>query len=181
MQQKLENWAYSLFKKETTHRVESTRLQTWDYRNAGYYFITILTKDRKHYFGDVVDGKLILNNLGKIVIEEWLKTPIIRNNIELDEYVLMPNHFHGIIVNRFQEYLDSNEEIASTLQSNSLGAIIGQFKSIATKKIRKAGLIKFSWQPGFYEHIIRNEKALENIRKYIRLNPIKWEIDEYYR
>ena len=163
------------------YRIESTRIQTWDYRNAGYYFVTILAKDRKHYFGDVVDGKLIINSFAEIVIEEWLTTSIIRNNIELDEYVLMPNHFHAIIINRFQEYLDSNVEIASTLQSNSLGAIIGQFKSIATKKIRKAGLAEFSWQPGFYEHIIRNEQALENIRKYIRLNPIKWEIDEYYK
>jgi len=161
------------------YRIESTRLRTWDYRNAGYYFVTILTKDREHHFGDVVDGKLILNNFAEIVIEEWLKTAIIRNNIELDEYVLMPNHFHGIIINRFQEYLDSNVEIASTLQSNSLGAIIGQFKSISTKKIRKAGLLKFSWQPRLYEHIIRNEQSLTNIRKYIQQNPLKWEIDEY--
>lgn len=161
------------------YRIESTRLQTWDYRNAGYYFVTILTKDREHHFGDVVVGKLILNNFAEIVIAEWLKTAIIRNNIELDEYVLMPNHFHGIIINRFQEYLDSNVEIASTLQSNSLGAIIGQFKSISTKKIRKAGLLKFSWQPRFYEHIIRNEQSLTNIRKYIQQNPLKWEIDEY--
>ena len=161
------------------YRIESTRLRTWDYRNAGYFFVTILTKDREHHFGDVVDGKLILNNFAEIVIEEWLKTAIIRNNIELDEYVLMPNHFHGIIINRFQEYLDSNVEIASTLQSNSLGAIIGQFKSISTKKIRKAGLLKFSWQPRFYEHIIRNEQSLTNIRKYIQQNPLKWEIDEY--
>lgn len=163
------------------YRIESTRLQSWDYRNAGYYFITILAKDRKYYFGNVIDEKLILNSFVEIVIEEWLNTAILRNNIELDEYVLMPNHFHGIIVNRFQEYLDSNKEISSKLQSNSLGAIIGQFKSISTKKIRKAGLIEFSWQQGFYEHIIRNEKGLENIRKYIRLNPIKWELDEYHK
>lgn len=163
------------------YRIESTRLQTWDYRNAGYYFITILTKNRKRYFGEVLDEKLVLNSFANIVIEEWLKTPTIRSNIELDEWILMPNHFHGIIINRFQEYPDSNVEITSTLQSNSLGAIIGQFKSIATKKIRRSGLAKFSWQPGFYEHIIRNEQALENIRKYIRLNPIKWEIDEYYK
>lgn len=161
------------------YRIESTRLPTWDYRNAGYYFITILTKKRKNCFGDVVNGKVVLNSFAKIVIEEWLNTAILRDNIELDEYVLMPNHFHGIIMNRFQEYLDSNVKITRTLQSNSLGAIIGQFKSISTKKIRKAGLSEFSWQPGFYEHIIRNDIALENIRKYIRLNPLKWALDEY--
>jgi len=163
------------------YRIESTRLQTWDYRNAGYYFITILTKDRKHYFGEVLDEKLVHNSFANIVIEEWLKTPTIRSNIELDEWILMPNHFHGIIVNRFQEYFNGNYENSSILKSNSLGAIIGQFKSISTKKIRKSGLIEFSWQPGFYEHIIRNELALENIRKYISLNPLKWEIDEYYK
>ncbi len=161
------------------YRIESTRLPTWDYRNAGYYFIIVLTKDRKNYFGDVVDGKVIHNNIAKIVIQEWLNSALVKNNIEIDEWVLMPNHFHGIIIKKDQENLDSNNDNQSKLNSNSLGSIIGQFKSISTKRIRKAGIIGFSWQLGFYDHIIRNEQALTNIRKYIQLNPLKWEIDEY--
>ncbi|HCY78045.1 MAG TPA: transposase [Ignavibacteriales bacterium] len=161
------------------YRIESTRLPTWDYRNAEYYFITILTKNRKHYFGKVVDGKLIHSKINNIVIEEWMNTALLRSNIELDEWVLMPNHFHGIMIKNSQENLNTNDDNKSILKSNSLGSIIGQFKSISTKRIRKSGLVEFSWQPGFYEHIIRNEQALENIRKYIRLNPLKWAIDEY--
>ena len=161
------------------YRIESTRLQTWDYRNAGYYFVTILTKDRKHYFGNVVDGKLIHSNIANIVIEEWLNTALLRSNVELDEWVLMPNHLHSIMINKSQENLDSNDDNQSILRSNSLGSIIGQFKSVSTKRIRKEGLIEFSWQPRFYEHIIRDEQSLMNIRKYIQLNPLKWEIDEY--
>jgi len=168
-----------LAKYKDKYRIESTRLPTWDYRNAGYYFITILTKNRKHYFGKVVDGKLIHSKIANIVIEEWLNTALLRSNVEIDEWVLMPNHFHGILIKYEQENLNTNEDNKSILKSNSLGSIIGQFKSISTKRIRKAGLVEFSWQPGFYEHIIRNEQALENIRKYIRLNPLKWDIDEY--
>lgn len=161
------------------YRIESTRLKTWDYRNSGYYFLTILTKDRKHYFGKVIDGKLINNSFGEIVIDEWLQTKLIRNNVELDEWILMPNHFHGILIINCQENLSSNKDNLTGLKSKSLGAIIGQFKSITTKRIRKVGLNEFSWQPRFYEHIIRNDTALMNIRKYIQLNPLKWEIDEY--
>lgn len=168
-----------MVKYKDKYRIESTRLPTWDYRNAGYYFITILTKNRKHYFGKVVDGKLIHSKIANIVIEEWLNTALLRSNVELDEWVLMPNHFHGIMIKNSQENLNSNDDNKSILKSNSLGSIIGQFKSISTKRIRKSGLIEFSWQPGFYEHIIRNEQALENIRKYISLNPLKWDIDEY--
>jgi len=168
-----------LAKYKDKYRIESTRIPTWDYRNAGYYFITILTKNRKHYFGKVADGKLIHSKIANIVIEEWLNTALLRSNVELDEWVLMPNHFHGIIIKNSQEKLNTNHDNKSILKSNSLGSIIGQFKSISTKRIRKSGLVEFSWQPGFYEHIIRNEQALENIRKYIRLNPFKWDIDEY--
>jgi REP element-mobilizing transposase RayT len=108
-----------------------------------------------------------------------LKTALLRSNVELDEWVLMPNHFHSIMISKSQENLDSNDDNQSILRSNSLGSIIGQFKSVTTKRIRKEGLIEFSWQPRFYEHIIRDEQALTNIRKYIQLNPLKWEIDEY--
>ena len=92
----------------------------------------------------------------------------------------MPNHLHGILIIEYDKALSDIDENKFRIQSNSLGSIIGQFKSVVTKRIRNAGEDSFSWHPRFYEHIIRSEKALYNIRKYIQLNPLKWELDEYY-
>jgi REP element-mobilizing transposase RayT len=97
----------------------------------------------------------------------------------------MPNHIHGIIIIEYDD-VGATRRVALTknkpsLQSGTLGAIIGQFKSKVTKKIREAGKMQFKWQRNYYEHIIRNERDLYRIRKYIELNPLKWELDEYYR
>jgi REP element-mobilizing transposase RayT len=147
---------------------------------------------------------MVLNKYGKIVEEEWLMTKEIRMNVELDYYVVMPNHFHGIIN---KEQTTDNKNITNvgatrrvaqipveraiqriaptkeklTLQSGSLGAIIGQFKSKVTKRIIIEGNREFKWQRNYYEHIIRNDTDLYNIRRYIELNPLKWELDEYYK
>ncbi len=80
------------------YRVESTRLRGWDYSSAGLYFVTICTCGRECFFGDVVDGEMRLTHICEIVVDEWQKTPAIRTNIELDEWIVMPNHLHGIIV-----------------------------------------------------------------------------------
>ncbi len=163
------------------YRIETTRLKHWDYRNGAYYYITILAKDRINYFGVVKDGEVKLNAYGKIVADEWLKTKEIRKNVDLDEWIIMPNHLHGIlIIDSDKFYADVNDN-SFKLLPNSLGSIIGQFKSIVTKRIREIGNVEFSWHPRFYEHIIRSENALFNIRKYIQLNPLKWELDEYYQ
>jgi REP-associated tyrosine transposase len=159
------------------YRVESTRLKTWDYRNGGYYYITILTKNRIHYFGKVKNDLMVLNKAGKIAKEELIKTQEIRNNVEIDEFIIMPNHLHFIlIISR-----EKKKITPTTLQPNSLGSIVGQYKSAVSRRLHLIGYANFGWHPRFYEHIIRNEKALYNIRKYIRLNPFKWELDEYYR
>ena len=161
------------------YRVESTRLQTWDYRNCGYYYITILTKNRTHYFGKVVNDSVILSKAGQVTEEELIKTGTIRDNVQIDEFIIMPNHIHFILVIN-----KKNKPVATsgkTIQSNSLGSIIGQYKSAASKRLHLMNYVDFGWHPRFYEHIVRNEKSLSNIRKYIRLNPLKWELDEYYR
>ena len=80
------------------YRVESARLPGWDYASAGWYFVTLCTRDHVCFLGDVVDGRIQLSSLGEIVAEEWQKTPQIRPNVELDEWIVMPNHVHGIIV-----------------------------------------------------------------------------------
>lgn len=93
-------------KYQNKYRIPSARLQHWDYRWAGAYFITICTKDRLHYFGEIENGKMILNEIGKMVQNEWRETPKIRPdmNLDLGEFVVMPNHFHGILIIGENEY-----------------------------------------------------------------------------
>jgi len=133
---------------------------------------------------------MILKDVGKIVDEEWNKTKEIRKKVDLDYYVIMPNHFHGIIIiNNVEtsrwDVLKGKETghrpVSTQLQPNSLGSIIGQFKSVCTKQIHLSGNATFKWQSRFYDHIIRNENDLRRIRTYIQNNPLKWEIDKYYR
>ena len=177
-----------LFK--TKYRIESNRLNDWDYSTPCWYFVTICTKNFKCWFGEIINGDVILNDNGKIVKEEWLKTKEIRLNVDLDYYVIMPNHFHGILiikdvetsrrdVSKLKE--TGQRPVSTKLQPNSLGSIIGQFKSICTKRINGIGKKSFVWQPRFYDHIIRNESDLRRIRTYIQNNPLKWELDEYYQ
>ncbi len=178
------------------HYRKSIRLKEYDYTSPNWYYVTICTNDRVCCFGGVKNGKMILNGYGKIVEEEWLKTKEIRKNIDLDYYVVMPNHFHGIIIiessivgairriafeqERAIQRIALSTEDKTTLQAGSLGAIMGQFKSKVTKRIMHEGMPNYKWQRNYYEHIIRNEKDLFFIRKYIELNPLKWELDEYY-
>ncbi|MEP0861422.1 MAG: transposase [Ignavibacterium sp.] len=161
------------------YRIESSRLQSWDYRNGGYYYITIVTKGHRNYFGEVKDGIITLNEYGKIVESEWMNCKTLRNYVELDEWIIMPNHLHGILIID-KDKVFNEEEIKSRLLKDSLGSIIGQYKSKCTKTIRSLGETEFQWQERFYDHIIRNEQSLNKIRNYIRLNPMKWELDQYY-
>jgi len=130
--------------------------------------------------GEIIDGAVVLSSAGKIVEEEWQQTVTIRPHVDLDEFVVMPNHLHGILVINEGQKKTSHRDVStkSRLQSQSLGAIIGQFKSVCTKRIRGAGFSRFGWQPRFYEHVIRDERSLENIRQYIVDNPTKWELDD---
>lgn len=186
------------------YRIPSNRHKNWDYRNNGYYFITICTQNRKHFFGKIVDGKMELNKIGEIVHTQWYASEKIRQNIFLDEFVIMPNHIHGIVVidnngdNNGRDVLQnvSTRNVPTTQNiytntttnprnkfmseispsSNSLPMMIRQFKSAVT---RHAGQIipQFGWQFNYYDHIVRNQKSLERIRKYIVNNPSMWQRD----
>jgi putative transposase len=165
------------------YRIESTRLSGWDYAGAGWYFVTLCTRNHTCFFGDVVDGVMHLSPIGEIVAEEWQKTPLIRPNVRLDEWVIMPNHLHGIII--IEPVETSRRDVSTTttpsrLKAGSLGAIIGQVKSICTKRIWAIGYTDFAWQTRFYDHIIRNESSLKRIREYIVNNPAEWKEDRYY-
>lgn len=140
----------------------------------------------KKFFGEIINGNVILSDEGKIVNEEWLNTAVLRKNVILDEYVVMPNHFHGIIALekiRDNSNCETTRRVVSTktvtITPNSLGSIIGQFKSICTKRIWEFNT-QFKWQGRFHDRIIRSETELNNIREYIRYNPIKWNDDEFY-
>ena len=143
-------------------RVETARLKDWDYSTSGWYYITVCTKDKTNWFGEIKSGKMILNNLGKIVEDTW--------NV-------MPNHIHGIII---INSVETGHAPSVQPAKHTLGNVIGSFKSAVSKVIRNIENKNFQWQPRFYDHIIRNENDLRRIRKYIELNPLRWELDEYY-
>lgn len=168
------------------YRIASARLKEYDYSTPNWYFVTINTKNHQEYFGEVKNGKMCLNDLGKIVEEEWVKTAEIRKNIDLDYHVVMPNHFHGIIIitekveTRRGVSLHEDEDRQNKFSdpiAGSLSVIINQFKGAVTKRAKIGGLKHFSWQPRFYDRIIRKERELNAIRNYIDQNPLRLELD----
>jgi REP element-mobilizing transposase RayT len=167
------------------HHRRSIRLKDYDYSECGAYFITICTHRRECLFGEIVNGEMRLNEFGEIVWEEWDNNAKVRKNLERDEYIVMPNHVHGILLILDENDVGATRRVAPTKRPNgpasgSIGAIIGQFKSIVTKQINSMrgtrGLNV--WQRNYHEHVIRDEDELLEIREYIANNPIKWEDDE---
>jgi REP element-mobilizing transposase RayT len=145
------------------------RLKEYDYSSGGYYFVTVCTLGKEHYFGKVENEKMIKNNFGVIVESQWLWLHQNYQYVKLDYFVVMPNHFHGIII------IDSSLKTSET-KTKSLSELIGAFKTTSSKLIHQEKLADFYWQKSFYDRIIRNENELFKIRQYITNNPIKWEI-----
>jgi REP element-mobilizing transposase RayT len=164
------------------HDRRSTRLHGYDYNQPGSYFVTVCTYEKQHVFGSIVNDEMYLNDAGQIVNNTWNTIPQRFPNIELDEYIIMPNHLHGIITNNGAtsnaKYKSSNNPLSSHL--SLLGQIIRTFKSASTSQIRKTVRPDFSWQHNYYEHIIRQEKDLDHIRQYIATNPAGWAQDTQY-
>lgn len=166
----------------------SIRLKGYDYSQPGAYFITICTHERISLFGETKNGFMELNELGEVIRTEWLKTATIRPNFTLDEWIIMPNHLHGIIViNNGRGTLPrapGTQQRAPTERfgkpvSNSIPTIIRSFKSSSTKRINEERNLPFApvWQRNYYEHVIRNENSLCRIREYIINNPSRWQYD----
>ncbi len=157
------------------------RLEDYDYSQEGAYFVTICTNNRKCLLGQISEGKMLLNNLGKIARDKWNETPQIRSNVMLDEYVIMPNHLHGIVVISQKQGVSQYAPTGKFRSpSQSIGAIIRGYKSAVTKQInqiRKASGLPV-WQRNYWERVIRNEKNLSKAREYIQNNPLKWELDK---
>lgn len=172
------------------YRVESARLAGYDYTSPGYYFLTICTHCMQHQFGAVRDGQMLLNDVGKIAADCWRAIPDHFENIVLDEFVVMPNHVHGIlrivhdvemgkitesgvfVETQHAASLRNNQK--RDLKPNSISAAIRSYKSAVAKWCRSNGQPHFRWQSRFYDHIIRDDDALRNIRRYIRENLLKW-------
>jgi REP element-mobilizing transposase RayT len=220
------------------HHRKSIRLKGYDYSKNGLYFITLCVEDKQHLFGEIIDGKMILNQLGQIANDEWLNTSNIRDNISLHEFIIMPNHFHCIIEINFKKGQNDQSIGAFKSPSQTIGSIIRGYKIATTKKIKdflkeesiRTGELQFApifksisgeseiaqysnsnsgeseiahnsqsnsgelqfaptaligdpnkkiWQRNYYENIIRDEKAYQNISNYIKNNPAKWHEDKF--
>ena len=174
------------------YRIATTRLKGYDYTRNGLYFITICTQKKIPCFGEINDGKMVLSETGIIVYKFWMQIQDHFPNINLDEFIIMPDHIHGIIIIKSKSESTSNHMVETPKlgvstgtsfkigksgnpywKSNSIGSIINQFKRICTIKTKSIGL-DFSWQPRFYDHIIRSDKELNHIRTYIKDNPNNW-------
>ena len=168
----------------------SIRLQNYDYSSPGEYFITICTNNRECLFGDVVSGKMVLNECGKIADEYWTQIPHKYKNVFLDAFVVMPNHIHGIIgveshpVGAIHELplQDGNsdpETYRKQRRQMLLSKIIGWYKMNVAKQanILLNNTDNRFWQRNYFEHIIRNEKSFQRIQDYIINNPAQWEDD----
>ena len=159
---------------------KSNRLKDYDYSRNGYYFVTICVKDRQELFGTVENNQMILNDLGKIAERCWIDLPNHYMNCALDEFTIMPNHIHGIVV--IDDELLTNHVVTGlkpvTTKNHSLSEVIRGFKTFSSRRINELNpALLFRWQRSFYDHIIRNEKSLEKIREYVVYNPLKWELD----
>jgi putative transposase len=179
------------------YRVQSARCPKWDYRSNGAYFVTICTAGRIHYFGRISDGKMNLSEPGKVVEQNFAQIPNHFPFVELDEFVVMPNHFHGIVLikNSFDHRLGNINVIKRNLpgsfdniyseispKKGSLSTVIRSFKSSCTREINQGDpAISFKWQPRYYDHIIRDTESHKRIRRYIINNPKKWKADLFYR
>jgi len=163
------------------------RLRNYDYSKSGYYFITICTKNREEWVGKVKSGIMLLNKFGEIAKNFWTEIPGHFEDVKIDEFSIMPNHAHGILIIERNmvgnAYMRSNQRNAfmHSLQDKTkmlLSKIIQQYKASVTQKINNLqNDIPFQWQRSFYDHVIRNEIELSRIREYIQNNPLKWDLD----
>lgn len=187
----------------------SIRLKGYDYSQEGLYFVTLCCQDRICRFGKVVNGEMVLNEAGKVAENCWLQISEHFPNVALHEFVIMPNHVHGIIEitvganqhlptnditdNRAKDFLSSDNNFPKTQNrakdvspqrpkgtSQTIGSIIRGFKIGVTKWVRENTDIYNLWQRNYYEHIIRSEKSYHNISNYIQNNPLNWTEDKFY-
>jgi REP element-mobilizing transposase RayT len=169
------------------------RLQDFDYSSVGAYFITICTKNRGNFFGKIVNDEMILNKSGEILKNVWENLSKHYESCVLDEYIVMPNHFHGIIFLRnvvgdgfkpSHKIYPISEIIRGlkTFSSRNINLHLKEefFKRTGLKPVPTENMEKFQWQRSFHDRIIRDDEELKNITEYIKMNPENWEKDENF-
>jgi len=168
------------------YRTDSIRLKGWDYRTSAWYFITICTKNRCHFFGEIRNKIMGLSFVGNRAHLNWQAIPDHFDHIKLDVFIVMPNHTHGLIgitKNPAHTPLGSGGKQTrefGPLQSGSISSIMQAYKASVTRWCRKKGYYEFGWQSKFYDHIVRDKEEFQRIRNYIINNPAKWQDDRYY-
>jgi len=166
------------------HR-SSMRLKGYDYSLPGAYFITLVTHQRECLFGEVVDGEMQVNQLGKIVEFAWMDLPAHYPQVTLEAFVIMPNHVHGIVVIKAgdDDYRRGGSEThPHKISIYGLPEIVRAFKSFSARRINQIRNTKgvAVWQRSFYDHIIRDDRDYRNIWEYIETNQLKWGEDEFH-
>lgn len=179
-------------KYKNAFRIPATRLQNWDYGAHGLYFVTICTKDKEHSFGEIKrtfendelqeellntqeNTALYRTKIGEVAYQFWKDIPEHFSFVALDEFVVMPNHVHGIIFINKPEH-EQWQPNKFGPQSGNLASIIRGYKA-AVKKYATINQVEFAWQSRYYDRVIRSEKELQNIRQYIYNNPANWEAE----
>ena len=180
---------------------KSNRLKGYDYSDPGYYFVTLCAKNRKYFFGEISEKRMQLNDAGKMVKRVWDEVPVFYPDISVDEFVIMPNHIHGIIIINSQDNVGAGpcacpkdlettygqpRGVAPTIIKLSLPDIVHRFKSMTTRQyingVKQKNWMPFDgklWQRNYYEHVIRNNVDLDECRGYILNNQKKWHLDKY--
>ena len=157
------------------------RLKDYDYSQAGYYFITISTKNNLNYFGEVIDSDIFLNNYGIIAEKYWLNIPKYYENVGIDVYTIMPNHVHGILIIKDEpkKSIEKNENYNGNMKYGTISKVINSYKNVVTKTIKKeVNELNFGWHRSYYDHVVRDEESLAKIREYIIQNPLKLFLDK---
>ncbi|WET00629.1 transposase [Flavobacterium sp. YJ01] len=185
---------------QNKYRISSIRSQWWDYGWNGAYFITICTQNREHYFGEIQNSKMILSHVGIIADLLWHQIPTHHKNVELGDFVVMPNHIHGIlIINKPLDNVDTDTGRVDTghalylpsssssspgsqrfqnIGKNTISSIVGSYKSAVTKHANRLGY-PHQWQKLFYDNIIRSNNDYQRISDYIVSNPENWAKDKF--
>ena len=189
------------------YRNESARLQNWDYGNDAAYFITICTKNREHFFGEIRNARMQVSPVGAIAYVLWNEIKIHAKNVELGEFVVMPNHVHGIIILNNDRNVgdggvgdgggrdvacnvptetETETEISNPFKNEQMAAISPKSNTVSSIiRTYKSAVTKycnrlklpFGWQSRFHDHIIRNDESFQRISEYIKTNPANWEKD----
>lgn len=175
------------------YRSGSSRLKNWDYGNCAPYFVTICVENHQKLLGEIAGGKMVLHKSGEIVQSIWLEIPQKFDYVRLHEFVVMPNHFHGIIVidkkRKSRDVLMSMDEVKNRrggfsgdknpMLNDNLPRVLRWFKGRATFEIRKINP-NFNWQGRYWDNVIRSEQAYNNIEHYIINNPSNWKDDKFH-